>query len=245
MAQNKPHKGIYLLPNLCTTAAMFAGFYAIVSAINGRFEVAAISIFAAMILDSLDGRIARITNTQSQFGVQYDSLSDMVSFGIAPALVVYLWAFSSMGKLGMFAAFVHTAAGALRLARFNTQSTVADKRYFQGLPSPAAAAVLAGTLWICLEYDYSPESVKYAVLLLTIAGGLLMVSNFRYASFKEIDLKSRVPFVVAIIIMLTISFIVTQAQTVLFFLALSYALSGPVITLLSIRQKRLKKPNNR
>ena len=242
MPKNKPsirHRGIYLLPNLFTTGAMFAGFYAITSAINGRFETAAISIFVAMILDGLDGRVARMTNTQSEFGVQYDSLSDMVSFGVAPALVMYLWAFESMGKLGLFAAFVHTAGGALRLARFNTQVEVADKRYFQGLPSPAAAAILAGGLWISLEYGYEVESIKYLVLILTISTGLLMVSNFRYSSFKEIDLKGRVPFVVAIMVMLVIGFIMAQAQTILFFLALGYAVSGPVITLLMLRKKRL------
>jgi len=242
MPKNKQsirHRGIYLLPNLFTTGAMFAGFYAMTSAINGRFETAAISIFVAMILDGLDGRVARMTNTQSEFGVQYDSLSDMVSFGVAPALVMYLWAFESMGKLGLFAAFVHTAGGALRLARFNTQVEVADKRYFQGLPSPAAAAILAGGLWISLEYGYDVESIKYLVLILTISTGLLMVSNFRYSSFKEIDLKGRVPFVVAIMVMLVIGFIMAQAQTILFFLALGYAVSGPVITLLMLRKKRL------
>jgi CDP-diacylglycerol--serine O-phosphatidyltransferase len=232
------HRGIYLLPNLFTTGAMFAGFYAITSAINGRFETAAISILVAMVLDGLDGRVARMTNTQTEFGVQYDSLSDMVSFGVAPALVMYLWAFESLGKLGLFAAFVHTAGGALRLARFNTQVEVADKRYFQGLPSPAAAAILAGGLWISLEYDYDVESIKYLVLILTISTGLLMVSNFRYSSFKEIDFKDKVPFVVAISVMLTIGFIMAQAQSMLFVLALGYAISGPVITLLTLRKKR-------
>lgn len=232
------HRGIYLLPNLFTTGAMFAGFYAITSAINGRFETAAISIFVAMILDGLDGRVARMTNTQSEFGVQYDSLSDMVSFGVAPGLVMYLWAFESLGKLGLFAAFVHTAGGALRLARFNTQVEVADKRYFQGLPSPAAAGILAGGLWISLEHGYDVESIKYLVLILTISTGLLMVSNFRYSSFKEIDFKGKVPFVVAIVVMLGISFIMAQPQNMLFILALSYAISGPVITLLMLRKKR-------
>lgn len=235
------HRGIYLLPNLFTTGAMFAGFYAMTSAINGRFETAAISIFVAMILDGLDGRVARMTNTQSEFGVQYDSLSDMVSFGVAPGLVMYLWAFESLGKLGLFAAFVHTAGGALRLARFNTQVEVADKRYFQGLPSPAAAAILAGGLWISVELGYDVDSIKYLALILTISTGLLMVSNFRYSSFKEIDLKGRVPFVVAIIVMLGIGFVMAQAEIMLFLLALGYAISGPVITLLTLRQKRKKR----
>jgi CDP-diacylglycerol---serine O-phosphatidyltransferase len=233
---NFPHRGIYLLPNLFTTDAMFAGFYAITSAINGRFETSAIAIFIAMILDGLDGRIARLTNTQSEFGVQYDSLSDMVSFGAAPAIVMYLWILSTLGQIGLFAAFVHMAGGALRLARFNTQVSVADRRYFQGLPSPAAAAVLAGGLWFCIENDYRPDKIVYLVSLLTITTGLLMVSNFRYSSFKEIDLKNKVPFIATIIAMLIISFIMVQPQRILFLISLAYAVSGPLVTL--IRRKR-------
>jgi len=232
-------RGIYLLPNLFTTGALFAGFYAITSAMSGRFETAVIAIFAAMILDGLDGRVARLTNTQSEFGVQYDSLSDMASFGLAPALVMYIWALSSMGRAGLFAAFVHTAGGALRLARFNAQVGTADKRYFQGLPSPAAAAILVGFIWFCLEHDYDVQVFKYFALILTISTGLLMVSNFRYSSFKEIDLKGKVPFIVAIAVMLSIAFIMAQPQTTLFFLALTYAISGPVVTLV-MRKRRLQ-----
>ncbi|MFU8788233.1 MAG: CDP-diacylglycerol--serine O-phosphatidyltransferase [Methylobacter sp.] len=232
-------RGIYLLPNLFTTGALFSGFYAITSAMGGRFETAVIAIFVAMILDGLDGRVARLTNTQSEFGAQYDSLSDMISFGAAPALVMYLWAFSSMGRLGLFAAFVHTAGGALRLARFNTQLTTADKNYFQGLPSPAAAAILAGFIWICLEYDYDIELFKYFALGLTVSTGLLMVSNFRYSSFKNIDLKGKVPFFVAIAVMLGIAFVMAQPQTMLFLLFLGYAISGPAFTLV-MRRRRLQ-----
>jgi CDP-diacylglycerol--serine O-phosphatidyltransferase len=232
-------RGIYLLPNLFTTGALFSGFYAITSAMGGRYETAVVAIFVAMILDGLDGRVARLTNTQSDFGAQYDSLSDMVSFGAAPALVMYLWAFSSMGKVGLFAAFVHTAGGALRLARFNTQLTTADKNYFQGLPSPAAAAILAGFIWICLEYNYDIELFKYFALGLTISTGLLMVSNFRYSSFKKIDLKGKVPFIVTIAVMLAIAFVMAQPQTMLFLLFLGYAISGPVITLV-MRKRRLQ-----
>ena len=231
-------RGIYLLPNLFTTGALFAGFYAITSAINGRFETAAISIFVAMILDGMDGRVARMTNTQSAFGAEYDSLADMVSFGAAPALIMYLWAFAELGKIGLFAAFVHTAGGALRLARFNTQVGTADKRYFQGLPSPAAAAILAGFMWICLEYNYTVDSVRVIALILTVVTGLLMVSNFRYSSFKEIDFKGKVPFVVAISVMLGIAFVMAQPQTMLFLLFLAYAISGPVVTLVLRRRKR-------
>ncbi|MSP27168.1 MAG: CDP-diacylglycerol--serine O-phosphatidyltransferase [Methylococcales bacterium] len=235
--QSIRQRGIYLLPNLFTTGALFAGFYAMTSAIGGRYETAVISIFVAMILDGLDGRVARLTNTQSEFGAQYDSLSDMVSFGVAPALVMYLFAFSTLGKLGLFAAFVHTAGGALRLARFNTQLEVADKRYFQGLPSPAAAAIPAGFIWICIEYGYDMNVFKYAALLLIISTGLLMVSNFRYSSFKEIDFKGKVPFFVAIAVMLGIAFVMAQPQTMLFLLFLGYAISGPVVTLIMRRRK--------
>jgi CDP-diacylglycerol--serine O-phosphatidyltransferase len=230
-------RGIYLLPNLFTTGALFSGFYAITSAMGGRFETAVVAIFVAMILDGLDGRVARLTNTQSEFGVQYDSLSDMISFGAAPALVMYLWAFSSLGKLGLFAAFVHMAGGALRLARFNTQVVSADKRYFQGLPSPAAAAIIAGFIWFCLEHGYNAEILKYVAMVLTVTTGLLMVSNFRYSSFKEIDLKGKVPFIVVIAVMLGIGFIMAQPQTMLFLLSLAYAISGPVVTLVMRRRK--------
>ncbi|MCF7967501.1 CDP-diacylglycerol--serine O-phosphatidyltransferase [Methylobacter sp. Wu8] len=232
-------RGIYLLPNLFTTGALFSGFYAITSAMGGRYETAVIAIFVAMILDGMDGRVARLTNTQSEFGAQYDSLSDMVSFGAAPALVMYSWAFASLGKLGLFAAFVHAAGGALRLARFNTQLATADKNYFQGLPSPAAAAILAGFIWICLEYKYDIELFKYFALALTVSTGLLMVSNFRYWSFKKIDLKGKVPFIVTIAAMLGISFVMAQPQTMLFLLFLGYAISGPVITLV-MRRRRLQ-----
>jgi len=237
-------RGIYLLPNLFTTGAMFAGFYAITSAINGNFHNAAISMFVAMILDGLDGRVARLTHTESDFGVEYDSLSDMVSFGIAPALVMYLWVLGSLGKLGLFAAFVHAAGGALRLTRFNTQVEVADKRYFQGLPSPAAAAVLAGGLWFCLEFQYDPADFKYLIMVATIATGLLMVSNFRYSSFKEIDPKRKVPFFVAIVIMLSVGFIMAQPQSMLFVLAVGYALSGPIVTLVLRKKWQRRKEEN-
>ena len=237
----KPRRrGIYLLPNLLTTGALFSGFYAITSAIGGRYETAVIAIFIAMILDGLDGRVARLTNTQSEFGVQYDSLSDMASFGLAPALVMYLWAFASFGKAGLFAAFVHAAGGALRLARFNAQITTDDKRYFQGLPSPAAAAVLAGFIWLSLEHGYDKDVVKYPALVLTVCTGLLMVSNFRYFSFKEAQLKGKVPFFVAISVMLALAFVMAKPEVMLFLLFLAYAISGPVVTLVLRRRKRLQ-----
>jgi CDP-diacylglycerol--serine O-phosphatidyltransferase len=236
-------RGIYLLPNLFTTGALFSGYYAIISAIGGRYESAVIAIFVAMILDGLDGRVARLTNTQSEFGVQYDSLSDMTSFAVAPALVMYLWAFTGLGKLGLFAAFVHMAGGALRLARFNTQVGTADRRYFQGLASPAAAAIIAGFIWISIAHGYDIAMLKYPAVVLTISTGLLMVSNFRYYSFKEINLRGKVPFIVAISVMLAIAFVMAQPETMLFLLALCYAISGPLITLL-MRKKRLQERKN-
>jgi CDP-diacylglycerol--serine O-phosphatidyltransferase len=232
-------RGLYLLPNLLTTGAMFAGFYAIVAGINGNFEAAAIAIFIAMILDGMDGRVARLTNTQSDFGVQYDSLSDMVSFGLAPALVIYQWSLSGLGKLGWLGAFVYAAAAALRLARFNTQASTADKRYFQGLPSPSAAALIAGTVW-CGEY-FSIDGVASFTLFAfpaTMVAGILMVSNIRYHSFKRFDLKGRKPFVAGLVIVMIFVLIASEPPLVLFLLALIYAVSGPVLTLIYIRRHR-------
>jgi CDP-diacylglycerol--serine O-phosphatidyltransferase len=237
-ASPKRRRGIYLLPNLFTTAALFAGFYAITAAMNQRYELAAISIFIAMVLDGLDGRVARLTNTQSAFGAEYDSMADVISFGVAPALVMYTWSLAGLGKIGWVAAFVHTAGAALRLARFNTQIATADKRYFQGLPSPSAAAILAGFIWVCESYGFAGASVAYVALALAIATGLLMVSNFRFNSFKDIDLKGRVPFLWAIVIMLVFAFMFTNPPLVLFVMFAGYAVSGPVLTLLGRRKMR-------
>ncbi|MBT7410640.1 MAG: CDP-diacylglycerol--serine O-phosphatidyltransferase [Methylococcales bacterium] len=236
-------KGIYLLPNLFTTAALFCGFYAIITAIHGKFEAAAIAIFVAMIMDGLDGRVARMTNTQSDFGCQYDSLSDMVSFGLAPALMVYLWSLSSLGKIGWFAAFVYTAGTALRLARFNTQAEVADKKYFQGLASPAAAAIIAGMIWVAADYNLNPKDFEIVSLIITITAGLFMVSNIRYHSFKEIDFKNKVPFLTIVGIMLAFAIIFLQPPLVLFGLFTLYGFSGPIYTLLLLKQKRTEKKN--
>jgi CDP-diacylglycerol--serine O-phosphatidyltransferase len=235
---SKRRRGIYLLPNLFTTAALFAGFYAITAAINGRYELAAVAIFVAMILDGMDGRVARLTNTQSEFGGEYDSMADLISFGAAPALVFYVWSLSGMGKLGWVAAFVHTAGAALRLARFNTQIGTADKRYFQGLPSPSAAAILAGFVWFCVEHGVEGPDVAYVAIGLATATGLLMVSNFRYYSFKDVDLRGRMPFVKAILIMLAFALIFTNPPLMLFLLFSVYAVSGPVMTLLMLRKRR-------
>lgn len=234
----KARRGIYLLPNLFTTAALFAGFYAVLAATQGRFEAAAIAILAAQILDGFDGRIARLTRTQSAFGAEYDSLSDMVAFGVAPALVAYHWALASLGKIGWLAAFIYTAAAALRLARFNTQIGVADKRYFQGLPSPPAAAIVAMGIWTAHEFGVQGRDVGWLAAVLTAGAGLLMVSNFRYFSFKQIDLQGRVPFVLAVLVMLGFALVYLNPPLVLFTLAMVYASSGPIWTLVRLRRSR-------
>lgn len=236
---SKRRRGIYLLPNLFTTGALFAGYYAIVAGINGRFEAAAIAIFVAMILDGMDGRIARLTNTQSDFGVQYDSLSDLISFGLAPALVMYQWSLLDAGKLGWMASFIYAAAAALRLARFNTQAASADKRYFQGLPSPSAAALIAGLIWLGDTLGMENGTGIWAITLpVTVITGILMVSNVRYHSFKEIDLKGRVPFVRVLLIVLVFALIAVRPSLMLFSIAVLYALSGPIMTLIGLRKHR-------
>jgi len=220
-------RGIYLLPNLFTTGALFAGFYAIVQAMNGRFEFAAVAIFIAMVLDGLDGRVARMTHTQSAFGAEYDSLSDMVSFGVAPALVIYEFALQDMGKLGWIAAFVYCAGAALRLARFNTQlDTVTDKRFFQGLPSPSGAALIAGFVWVMVEYGVTGDEVSWLAAAIALFGGLSMVSNFRYYSGKEINLRKSVPFFVILLIVLAFILVSTSPPEVLFGVFALYGLSG-------------------
>ena len=224
------HRGVYLLPNLITTAALFSGFYAIISAMNNNFESAAIAIFVAMILDGLDGRVARITNTSSEFGVQFDSLSDMVSFGLAPALVMFSWGFTELGKLGWAAAFAYSACAALRLARFNTQVDVVDKKHFIGLASPAAAAVVAGIVWQWHDTNLSLE-VAVVVAFITSFVGLLMVSNFQYNSFKGIDLKGRVPFVVMLLVVIVFVVISSAPSTMLLVICGLYGLSGPLLWL--------------
>ena len=234
-------RGIYLLPNLFTTAALFAGFYAVLAANQGHFEAAAIAIFVAMVLDGFDGRVARMTHTQSDFGAEYDSLSDMVAFGVAPALVAYEWALGGLGKIGWLAAFVFTAAAALRLARFNTQIGVADKRYFKGLPSPSAAAIVAAGVWIGADQGISGDTVSWAAAFITAAAGLLMVSNFRYHSFKELDLHGRVSFILAVALMLAFAVVLLHPPVVLFIGFLSYAVSGPILTVVRRRQRRMQR----
>lgn len=228
-------RGIYLLPNLFTSAALFSGFFAIVQAMNNNFEQAAIAIFIAMVLDGLDGRVARLTNTQSAFGAEYDSLSDMVSFGVAPALIMYVWALKPLGKLGWLAAFAYCACAALRLARFNTKldDPHQDKRFFQGLPSPGAAALLAGFVWVSYEYGVSGRDIFFGLLQwkwmawsITIFAGISMVSDLRFYSGKDVNLKESVPFFVMLGIMLAIVLISYRPPEVLFFTMVVYGLSG-------------------
>lgn len=236
------HRGIYLLPNLFTTANLFAGFYAIINAMNGNFYVAAAAVFVAMVLDSLDGRVARLTNTQSAFGAEYDSLSDMVAFGVAPALLAFEWALGSMGKVGWMVAFIYVAAAALRLARFNTQVGKADKRYFIGLASPAAAGVVAGTVWAFSDLGVKGADMSVfmvvAFAVLVAAAGMLMVSNIKYNSFKDLDLKGRVPFVAILVVVLVFAVVFSDPPRILLLIFLAYAASGPVQYLLQLRRSK-------
>ena len=231
----KRRKGIYILPNLFTLAGLFGGFYAIVMAVNGRFDLAAAGVFCAMVLDSLDGRVARMTNTQSAFGEQMDSLSDMVSFGAAPALISYVWALKGLGRWGWIAAFVYCACAALRLARFNVNTGVVDKRYFQGLPSPAAAALIAGFIWLMTESGVKGTdalwgvSIPWITFALALYAGLTMVTNVPFYSFKDVGMKRSVPFAVIVLIALIIAVINIDPPTVMFLVFVIYGVSGYVV----------------
>lgn len=222
-------KGIYLLPNAITLSALFCGFYAIVMSLNLKFDQSTIAIFIAMILDSLDGRVARWTNTQSEFGAQLDSLSDMVSFGAAPAIVMYEWSLKGMGKLGWMAAFIYCACAALRLARFNTNIAVVDKRYFQGLPSPAAAALVAGFIWLLDDLNYIGSDFYWTSWVVTLYAGLTMVTNVPFYSFKTFNLRKSVPFIAVFLIVLTFIAVASDPPKVLFGLFVLYGLSGYAI----------------
>jgi CDP-diacylglycerol--serine O-phosphatidyltransferase len=237
-------RGIYLLPNLLTTAALFSGFSAIVAAMQGRFEIAVIAVFIAMIADGLDGRVARLTNTQTAFGAEYDSLSDMVAFAIAPALMMYSWSLSRMGKVGWLVAFIYAAATALRLARFNTQPYEDDKRYFQGLPCPSAAAVVIGMVWLGNSYGVSRTHIAIPVALIVCLVAGLMVSRIRYYSFKQVDVRGKVPFLAAVSMVLVVAAIAVDPAQVLSGLFFIYALSGPFVTLWQMRRMKKKHRSN-
>lgn len=247
----KTKRGVYLLPNVLTTFGLFSGFFAIILATKGEFSEAAIAIFIAMLWDGLDGRVARLTNTQSNFGGQYDSMADLISFCVAPALLMYFWAFADLGKIGWIATFVYVVSGALRLARFNTQIGIQDKRYFQGLPSPAAAALIAGMVWSKETIDvgfFDEQYLTLAAWVVLVGVSVLMVSNIRYYSFKEINLKGRASFKLLLIATLIIIIITLNPQLILFAFFFIYVLSGLLMTIIDVRKKRhlkktLKKSN--
>ena len=238
--ENRRRRSIYLLPNVFTTANLFAGFYAVVQAINGRFEVAAIAIFVAMIFDGMDGRVARLTNTQSAFGEQYDSLSDMTSFGIAPALVMYQWTLQDLGRWGWLAAFIYVVGAALRLARFNTNIAVVDKRFFQGLPSPAAAALLAGFIWVAIDnrLQLGTATISWCAFVITVYAGVAMVTNTPFYSGKSFALGHSVPFWVMLVLVAVFVFVSSDPPLMLFGLFVIYGLSGWGIMLWRWRRAR-------
>lgn len=238
---NRGIRGVYLLPNLFTTAALFAGFYAIVAATKHHFEAAAIAIFVAMILDGLDGRVARLTQSQSKFGAEFDSLSDMVSFGLSPALVLYYWSLVNLGKAGWLAAFLYTVCAALRLARFNSQDQSEDKRYFSGLSTTAAAGCIAGFIWMCQTNGLAGDSpvMRIIVIFVTVAVALLKVSTIKFRSFKDFDMRGRVPFFTILFAVLLLVLISFDPSDVLFVLFAAYVISGPAMWCFNLlRRKR-------
>ncbi|KTD65903.1 CDP-diacylglycerol--serine O-phosphatidyltransferase [Legionella spiritensis] len=242
MNQKESHSGIYLLPNLFTTASLFAAFYAIVASLKGQHETAIIAIFIGMLADGLDGRIARLTNTQTAFGAEYDSLSDMVTFGVAPSLLLYSWNLQHLGKIGWLVAFVYTAAVALRLARFNTQIGIADKRYFQGLACPPAAAIVTSFTWLCHQNHLNNLFISIITAVIAVVAAVLMVSNIRYYSFKEIDFKGKVPFLYLLLMIVLFVAIAANPSVVLFIGFVVYALSGPLQTAFALyRMRKLRK----
>ena len=239
--RERRRKGIYILPNLFTAAALFAGFYAIVQGMNGKFETSCIFIFLAGILDGLDGRVARLTHTQSDFGAEFDSLSDMVSFGAAPALIMYEWALKPMGKWGWAAAFVYVACAALRLARFNTNIGIIDKKFFQGIPSPAAAALVTGMIWVLNDYQVRGGDVNWLAWAVTMFAGVTMVTNIKFYSGKDINLRGSVPFWVVPAIFVVYLVVTIEPSHVLWGLFVVYALSGYVMAIYDL-VKGTKKP---
>jgi len=226
-----PRRGVYLLPNLFTTGALFGGFYGIIASMNGQYEYAVIAILVAGVLDGLDGRVARMTNTQSDFGAEYDSLSDSIAFGVAPALVIFNWSLSSLGKVGWMVAFIYAACACLRLARFNVQVESADQTHFTGLSSPAAAGLIIGLVWFGADNGITGEDVAYLSLLITLMAGVLMVSNLSFPSFKQIDFKGRVPFITILIAVMLLAVFFVDPPKVLFAIALSYSLFGMLMSL--------------
>lgn len=238
MRQKNPRSGIYLLPNLLTTVSLFAAFYSIVASMKGNYETAVVAIFSGMIADGLDGRIARLTNTQSAFGAEYDSLSDMVTFGVAPSLLAYSCFIQQFGKIGWLIAFIYTASVALRLARFNTQLETADKHYFQGLACPAGAAIISSYTWVCYSQDFHHTFFALIAASLILITAMLMVSNIRYYNFKHVDFKGKIPFLYLLFMVILFSAIAANPSIVLLIGFLSYALSGPIQTLVQLHRVR-------
>jgi CDP-diacylglycerol--serine O-phosphatidyltransferase len=238
MIKKEGRSGIYLLPNILTTLSLFAAFYSIVASMKAQFEASVVAIFIGMIADCLDGRMARLTNTQSDFGAEYDSLSDMVTFGVAPALLLYSYSLQQFGKIGWLIAFIYTAACALRLARFNTQVHVADKRYFQGLACTPAAGVPASYIWLCHLYGWQGVFFDLLALFFALSIAMLMVSNIRYASFKEIDFKGKVPFIYLSVMIVLLVAVAANPAVILFLVFLTYTLSGPTQTLWTLHRVR-------
>lgn len=241
--ETRRRRSIYLLPNAFTTANLFAGFYAVVQAMDGRFDIAAIAIFAAMVFDGMDGRVARLTNTQSAFGEQYDSLSDMTSFGIAPALVIYEWVLQDLGRWGWLAAFIYVVGAALRLARFNTRIGTVDKRFFQGLPSPAAAALVAGFVWVAVDnkLNWSPGLIAWLAFTVTVYAGVSMVSNAPFYSGKTFTLGRSVPFWALLVLVAVFVFVSSDPPLMLFGLFIIYSISGWGLMVWRWRRARLLK----
>lgn len=235
-------RGIYVLPNLFTIAALFFGFFSIISSFKSNYDTAAMAIFIAMIMDTLDGKVARLTNTMTSFGAEFDSLSDMVSFSMAPAILAYSWSLYALGKFGWTCAFIYTVAVALRLARFNTQIGHAEKKYFQGLPCPAAAAVVASLIWICFDFGFTNKIATIITAVAIVSVGILMVSNIRYRSFKDLEAKNSIPFVIVVAMVLIFALISIDPPKVLFTVFAGYAISGPITTIWELRRKkRLRK----
>lgn len=235
----KPAKGFYVLPNLFTTAGLFAGFYAIIQARLGHYEAACLAIYVAMATDIIDGRLARLTNTMSDFGSEYDSLSDMVSFGVAPALVLYDFALADLGRVGSLVAFIYLGCAALRLARFNVASG-SDKRYFTGVPSPGAAAMMASVVWVCIDYDVAPEEVNVGLAILMTLLGLAMVSNIKYRSFKDVDFRDKIPFIGLIIVVLVIAMIYLDPPLAFLLIGTIYMVSGTLTWLVKFGRRQSK-----
>lgn len=231
-------RGIYLLPNLFTVGAMFAGFYAIVAATHAKFDTAAIAIFIAMIMDGLDGRVARLTHTQSEFGAQMDNMSDMLCFGVTPALVLYEWSLSGVGKVGWLAAFIYTVCTALRLARFLSMDDPEDKRYSRGLTTTAAAGFVASVLWFCTVHDISGDGIKSLILVMTVFVALLKVSTVPYRTFKDFDARDKIPFLAVVVMVLALAFIALDPPDVILAVFGLYVLSGPITSIMHFLKNR-------